>query len=502
MANEISSDNLNIVKISNPSSHAEFIHCDTVSSANLAFLKRQKNCDATFEVGQEKKKIQCHRVFLMSRSPVFETMFSENWDTWEGPILLPDVEPETFDFFLQFVYGDEFTANIPTAIKVLQLGDKYNVRPLVQKCEQLMSEDIQLKDAFETFKIAQRYLLQNLMDKAGELLARNFEVISKQSNFRNIDEETLIWLLKRDDLLLAELKLFNIVLRWASDNMEENSSYSDVWKNIIPLIRFPLMTAQEFATFVFPTQILPQKDVIDLFLYFNSDGTVMEDVAKRIQYSSVRRLQPITLKFYEPVPKKLASYHASNEILEYRQNHEDNLEILYKPQSSEKSTHSKVMVESLILEGMNYDSLQEYWPSNRSPEPEIQVRVSVEKLNRSGEGTSLFDRNCFIRKGEQTKLQVFPRIELAHGRKYIFKVQFQGNVLVVKQNGQWDVDWNYDILTNLKLASEVSDSSLAGSLQLTMTKPLSESETDDDGYDCSYYFGPRALHVLKGLMLV
>ncbi|CAG7824002.1 unnamed protein product [Allacma fusca] len=133
MTTEISSDNLKIVKISNPSSHEEFIHCDTASAANLAFLKRQKNCDVTFEVGQEKKKIQCHRSFLMSRSPVFETMFSENWDTWEGPIILPDVEPETFDFFLQFVYGDEFTANIPMAIKVLQLGVKYDVRPLVQK---------------------------------------------------------------------------------------------------------------------------------------------------------------------------------------------------------------------------------------------------------------------------------------------------------------------------------------------------------------------------------
>ncbi|CAG7820465.1 unnamed protein product, partial [Allacma fusca] len=137
-----------------------------------------------------------------------------------------------------------------------------------------MSEDIQLKDAFETFKIARRYSLQNLMDQAGELLARNFEVLSKQPNFRDIDEETLMYLLKRHDLLLPELKLFNIILRWASDSMEENSSYSDVLKNIIPLIRFPLMTAQEFATFVSSTQILPQKDVIDLFLYFNSDGTI------------------------------------------------------------------------------------------------------------------------------------------------------------------------------------------------------------------------------------
>ncbi|CAG7819780.1 unnamed protein product, partial [Allacma fusca] len=72
---------------------------------------------------------------------------------------------------------------------------------------------------------------------------------------------------------------------------------------------------------------------------------------------------PIAIKFYEPVPTGLPSYHQSYEILEYRQNHEDNLEILYKPKRSARATYSKVKVESLILEGMNYDSLQTYWPS-------------------------------------------------------------------------------------------------------------------------------------------
>ncbi|CAG7785431.1 unnamed protein product, partial [Allacma fusca] len=160
--------------------------------------------------------------------------------------------------------------------------------------------------------------------------------------------------------------------------------------------------------------------------------------------------------------------------------------------------YSKVKVESLILEGMNYDSLQTYWPSKRNPEPEIQVLVSIEKLDGSGEGTSLFDRNCFIRKGEQTKLKVYPQLELDCDVKYRFKVKFQGSVLVIKQRGQRDVDWNYDMLTNLKLASEVPDSSIPGSLQLTMAKP--RSETDVYGY--GYYCGTRALHVLKGLTLL
>ncbi|CAG7682224.1 unnamed protein product [Allacma fusca] len=211
-------ENLGITKLKKSS---QFIHCDTVGAANLEFLKRKKHFDVTFEVGQEKKKISCHNSFLMSRSPAFETLFSAKFDS-SNPISLPNVEPATFELFLGFVYSDEFTTNIPMAIKLLQLGVKYDVKPLVQKCEQLMSEDIQLDDAIETFTIARRYSLQTLMDQAGEILICHFEALSKGSNFRHFDEQTLMYLLKRDELPLEELKLFNIILRWASDNMGDN----------------------------------------------------------------------------------------------------------------------------------------------------------------------------------------------------------------------------------------------------------------------------------------
>ncbi|CAG7682222.1 unnamed protein product [Allacma fusca] len=261
------------------------------------------------------------------------------------------------------------------------------------------------------------------------------------------------------------------------------------------------MTAQEFATYVFPTQILPQKDVIDLFLYFNSDSTVREDVAKRIQFSSARRKQPITFKLYKPETNASFLYNNGYEFLEYRQGHEDNYQLWYTTTESTEATNFKtVELDSLLLKGFNYDYVLPHWPSIKRPELEYNVCVTVEKLGTSGAGTCVFIGNSLVRKGETTNLKVCPRIKLVPGEKHRIKVKYQGNVLVIKQNGQRDVDWNFDMLTNTKLTPTLSDPNLLGTLEVDMAtcKPPSEPNSYNNGIYC----GPRPLHFLVDLIVI
>jgi len=152
---------------------------------------------------------------------------------------LENVEPFIFEQLLEFVYGNKFMDSIPQAIKLLQLAHKYEVKPLVEKCEQLMSEDVRLEDALQTFVVARKYSLEKLMKQAGDLITSDFWELSRTASFRDMDEETLIYLLKRDDLVMKECQLFTIVLRWASDRMgknvdEKNASYGEVLKKRYP----------------------------------------------------------------------------------------------------------------------------------------------------------------------------------------------------------------------------------------------------------------------------
>ena len=76
---------------------------------------------------------------------------------------------------------------------------------------------------------------------------------------------------------IVEVMLFKAVDRWAAKRCEEANmtvdganKRSEVGEDLLKLVRFSLMSPQEFSDVVMPTQILLQAEVIDVFRQFTS----------------------------------------------------------------------------------------------------------------------------------------------------------------------------------------------------------------------------------------
>jgi hypothetical protein len=266
------------------------------------------------------------------------------------------------------------------------------------------------------------------------------------------------------------------------------------------------MTAQEFVTRVFPLQILSQKDVIDLFLYFNSDESVRDDVAQHIQYSVIPRKGRVVVNFYEPGDSSLVSgmgYSPSYEGLQYCSEQEAKLEFLLGRSQMEKFNFGKEQVKlwALVLQDMNYDSLQSYWPSGRTPGTDTEVAVSLEIIE-NGTTEQIYSGKCLLRKGVESELKVQPPVVLVDGTKYQIRVNFPGDTLVIRGLGQRPQrDLDYDMLTASKLKTNASELTSVGLVEvkgLQMILPPSENGQTQRGY---YYKGPLGLHVVRGMKL-
>ena len=71
-------------------------------SEHLKLLETGEYSDVTFAIGTAKEEVKAHKLFLVSRSPVFKAMLSECWHSSDsGLIEIPDTDIDTFRSFLK-----------------------------------------------------------------------------------------------------------------------------------------------------------------------------------------------------------------------------------------------------------------------------------------------------------------------------------------------------------------------------------------------------------------
>ena len=63
-------------------------------------------------------------------------------------------------------------ATVSEALELLQVAHIYDVQLLVSKCESLLESQVTLDEAVDVFQAARKYDKIQLMDKAGDLMAK------------------------------------------------------------------------------------------------------------------------------------------------------------------------------------------------------------------------------------------------------------------------------------------------------------------------------------------
>ncbi|KAK3513739.1 hypothetical protein QTP70_028733 [Hemibagrus guttatus] len=193
--------------------------------------------DVHFLVGKGMgvQRIPAHRFVLAVGSAVFDAMFNGGMATTSTEIELPDVEPAAFLALLKFLYSDEVQIGPETA----RLFDEPQLASLC---------------------------LENIDKNTGDALAAE--------GFTDIDLDTLVAVLERDTLGVREVRLFGAAVRWAEAEAHRQQlqptpeNKRRVLGKALTLIRFPLMTIEEFAAGPAQSGILTDREVVSLFLHF------------------------------------------------------------------------------------------------------------------------------------------------------------------------------------------------------------------------------------------
>ena len=235
---------------------------------NTALLSDVKFIVPVSNGKSESKVIPAHKLVLAISSSVFFAMFYGQMADTRDSIELPDCDYESLLELFRFIYSDKVQLTGSNVMHVLYLAKKYLVPSLAEKCAEFLRKNLDASNVFTILAHAQKFEDKDLENRCWEVVEMHTEEAVTSDDFVVAERSVVESVVKREKLNVKEIKLFKAVNRWAEKNIEKQGIASDgnakraiIGEEILKEIRFPLMSQEEFASFVMDSNILNMHEV-------------------------------------------------------------------------------------------------------------------------------------------------------------------------------------------------------------------------------------------------
>ncbi|GBC11636.2 hypothetical protein GLOIN_2v1848845 [Rhizophagus irregularis DAOM 181602=DAOM 197198] len=212
-------------------------------------------------------------------------------------IKLPNLSPEIFQIILRYIYGGILSLNgqeTSDILNTLIAADVLHLQELVNYLQNYLIENNSewLEQHFELIHRTsfQSNNLSKLQQFCINLMAENPEKIFESVEFTSLPEKSLISLIKKDDLQMREIDVWEHVLKWGLTQnptlVSDSKNWSDddfktmknTLQNCLPLIRFYCLSSIEFSQKVRPyKKLLSQQLYEDLLNSYLDPNSISAD---------------------------------------------------------------------------------------------------------------------------------------------------------------------------------------------------------------------------------
>ncbi|CAG8686041.1 5496_t:CDS:2, partial [Acaulospora colombiana] len=261
--------------------------------------------DVLIEVGHQPhvKTFKTHSLILRVRCPFFAAALSSVWVKRDQDMMVikkPNMSPIIFDVILNGKInirgwkGSEI-------MELLYAADELALEELADYVQDYLCRQEQwiLQNIFQVLHISFGHAsFQKLKKNCIELVVDNPLLLFDSEQFAQTNEEILMTLLKRDDLVMKEIAIWEGLIQWgiAQTQMSEEkftqwskkhfSALGKTLKKFLPTIRFFQISSEDIYRKVLPyRQMLPHQLVEELVNYHRT-GLKAGVLPKRIKVDS------------------------------------------------------------------------------------------------------------------------------------------------------------------------------------------------------------------------
>ncbi|RHZ78381.1 hypothetical protein Glove_165g127 [Diversispora epigaea] len=318
----------------------DFKFFDKLSRDFSELLNDEKEYNVIIEVDKEEnmKSFTAHSIVLRYRSSYFDKEL-ENAPTNENhikTIIKPNISVQIFEIILKYIYGgivDIENSDTKTIYELMVNANELDLKELSGKLENYLVESkaswLRTHFALIYYSIFDGNEFKGLKKFYNDIIAKHPNLIFESEDFASIQETALISILKRDDLNVEEIKIWDFIIKWGiarnptlSTDLEEWSDENfkalkitlqqflpliryfhipgeDIWKNVKPykkileeqlwddLIQYFMFPNQTIKSLVLPARIVSTPELPSRFLTLINKAHIAELSSRidRISYT-------------------------------------------------------------------------------------------------------------------------------------------------------------------------------------------------------------------------
>ncbi|RHZ86044.1 hypothetical protein Glove_55g66 [Diversispora epigaea] len=221
--------------------------------------KKQYNVVIEVDKGENMKSFTAHSVVLCYRTSYFDKELEDAAmnENHIKTIIIPNISAQIFEIVLRYIYGG--IVNIEneetkTIYELMIVANELNMDELSRKLENYL---IEFKASWlrTHFSLVYRLIFASnefkcLKQFYNDIIVKHPNLIFESEDFTSLQETALVSILKRDDLQIEEIKIWDYVIRWGISqnltlptNLEEWSKENFITlkttlQQCLPLIRY------------------------------------------------------------------------------------------------------------------------------------------------------------------------------------------------------------------------------------------------------------------------
>ncbi|XP_078492595.1 kelch-like protein 12 isoform X1 [Ciona intestinalis] len=207
----------------------KLLSCDGHFDFIMDMLVKQRNntdyCDVTLVA--EGQKFPAHRAILAASSKYFHTMFSSQMkEKFEKEIKIKEVTKFAMKQVIAFIYTNKVLLSEENIDEVLHAASLMQVQDLLALVIQYLSDEISPMNCLHYRQLGILYSLNALVSECDRCIWKNFDQVSAQEKFLDIDQVEMEKLISSDELVIeSEEAVYECLVGWVKHDLQTRKQY-------------------------------------------------------------------------------------------------------------------------------------------------------------------------------------------------------------------------------------------------------------------------------------